>query len=91
VQYVQDVRRLWLLARRYGFDALMLVAVDSTLEVVLRHGSPQAPRTPLWLAAPATAFIALPVLWRRRLPFAAPLGYGSYVRRSRSSKGLWRV
>ncbi len=73
MQYVQDVRRLSLLARRYGFDALIvLVALESTLEVVLRHGSPQAPHTPLWFAAPATAIIVLPLLWRRRLPFAAP-------------------
>jgi signal transduction histidine kinase len=73
VQYGQDVRRLWLLARRYGFDALIvLVAVESTVEVVLSHGSPQAPRTPLWFAAPATALIVLLLLWRRRWPFAAP-------------------
>jgi signal transduction histidine kinase len=73
VQYVQDVRHLWLLARRYGFDALIvLVAVESTLEVVLSHGWPQAPRTPLWFAAPATAIIVLPLLARHRFPIAAP-------------------
>ncbi len=73
VQYVQDVRSLSLLARRYGFDALIvLAAIESTLEVALRHDSPSAPRTTLWFAVPATAIIVLPLLGRRRFPFAAP-------------------
>ena len=68
------MRRLWLLARRYGFDALIvLVAVESTLEVVLSRGSPRAPRTPLWFSVPATAVIVLPLLARRRFPIAAPV------------------
>lgn len=72
--YVHDVRSLWSLARRYGFDALIvLAAIAGTLEVALRHDSPQAPRTTLWFAAPATALIVLPLLGRRRLPFAAPV------------------
>jgi signal transduction histidine kinase len=62
-----------LLARRYGFDALIvLVAVESTLEVVLWHGSPRAPHTPLWFSVPATATIVLLLLARRRFPIAAP-------------------
>ena len=74
MQYVQDVRSLWLLARRFGFDALILLAaIESTLEVALRHDSPQAPRTTLWFAVPATAIIVLPLLGRRRFPFAAPV------------------
>jgi signal transduction histidine kinase len=74
VGYVHDVRSLWSLARRYGFDALIvLAAIAGTLEVALRHDSPQAPRTTLWFAAPATALIVLPLLGRRRLPFAAPV------------------
>ncbi len=73
MQYGQDVRRPWLLASRYGFDALIVAAaVEGTLEVVLSHGSPQAPRTPLWFAAPATAIIVLPLLARRQFPIAGP-------------------
>jgi signal transduction histidine kinase len=74
VHYVQGVRSLWLLARRYGFDALIvLAAIESALEVALRHDSPQAPRTTLWFAVPATAMIMLPLLGRRRFPFVAPV------------------
>src|SRR5262249_30889321 len=41
VHYVQGVGSFWSLVRRYGFDALIvLAAIESTLEVVLRHDSP---------------------------------------------------
>jgi signal transduction histidine kinase len=72
-QYVHAVSRVWILARRYGFDALIVaVAVAGALEVALRQGSSDAPRTTPWLAAPATVLVVLPLLARRRFPFAAP-------------------
>jgi signal transduction histidine kinase len=40
------------------------------LEVVVGRNSPDAPRTTLWFALPAIAILALPLLARRRLPFA---------------------
>ena len=62
-----------LLARRYGFDALIVIAaIESVLEVVLRDDSLLMPqrrsgsRTSHHAHCPATA-------WRRRLPFAAPM------------------
>lgn len=59
--------------RRYGVDALIvLVAVESTLEVALRRNSSDAPDSPLWLTLVAPAIIVLPLLLRRRFPFAAP-------------------
>jgi signal transduction histidine kinase len=65
--------RIGSLLRRFGFDALVvLVAVEGTLELALRHGSADAPDTTLWFTLPATACIALPLLGRRRFPFAAP-------------------
>ena len=73
MQYVHDVRRLWSLARRYGFDALIvLAAVEGALEVGLRTDSPDAPRTTRWFTVPAAALVVLPLLARRRFPFAAP-------------------
>jgi signal transduction histidine kinase len=51
----------------------VLLALESSLEVVLRQDSPQAPRMALWLAAPAAALIVLPLLARRRFPCAAPM------------------
>jgi signal transduction histidine kinase len=67
------VSRIGFLAKRYGFDALIvLAALEAALEVGLRHDSPDAPRTTLWFVVPASAVIILPLLWRRRFPFAAP-------------------
>jgi signal transduction histidine kinase len=73
LQYVQRVTRVWSLARAYGFDALIvLAAVESALEVAFRHDPAQEPRTTLWFAVPAITLVALPLLARRRFPFAAP-------------------
>ena len=73
MQYVHRVTRVWSLARRYGFDVLIVIAaLESALEVAVRRDAPQAPRTTLWLAVPAAAVVVLPLLGRRRFPFAAP-------------------
>ena len=67
------------LARRYGFDALIvLAAVESALEVALRHdarGRADARRG----GSPCrrSRSIVLPLLARRRFPFAAPAASGS--------------
>jgi signal transduction histidine kinase len=74
VLYVQLVTRVMALARRRLFDALVVLgAIDSALEVVLRHDDLKAPRTTGWLAGPAVAVIVLPLLARRRFRFAAPV------------------
>ena len=65
--------RIGLLARKRGFDALIvLAAVESVLELAVRHDSADAPSTTLWFVVPAAAVMVLPLLWRRRFPFAAP-------------------
>jgi len=51
---------------------IALVALDTALEVVLRHDPTAEPRTTHWFAAPAIALVVLPLLGRRRFPFAAP-------------------
>jgi signal transduction histidine kinase len=67
------VRRLWLLARRHGFDALIgIAALAAALEVALGGDAAQAPRAPTWFAAPAVAAVVLVLLARRRIPFGAP-------------------
>ncbi len=76
MQYVQDVRSLWSLARRYGFDVLIvLLAIEAMLEVAVRRDSPDAPRTTLWFDVPVIAIMVLPIFVRRRFPFAAPAAY----------------
>jgi signal transduction histidine kinase len=67
------VNRIWPLLRRHGFDALVvLVAFESALEVALGQDSSNAPRSSPWFTVPAAALIPLPLLARRRFPFAAP-------------------
>jgi signal transduction histidine kinase len=72
LQYGRYVSRLSQLTRSYGFDLLIVIAAAaSALEVTLRHGS-RAPTTTAWFTGPAIAVVILPLLARRRLPFAAP-------------------
>jgi signal transduction histidine kinase len=62
------------LIRRYGLDALIAAAAaQAALEVAFRGTSSQAPQTPLWFALPAVVLVVLPLLARRRFPFAAPV------------------
>ena len=66
--------RLGHLARRYGLDVLIVIAaLEAVLEVALRNDSLRAPRSPLWLAAPAILLVVLPLIGRRQFPFAAPV------------------
>jgi signal transduction histidine kinase len=71
VEYVRPVGRL---ARRYGFDALVVIgALGAALSVAIAKG-PDAPTVSPWFGVPATALMILPLLARRRFPLAAPLG-----------------
>jgi len=68
------VHRIPFYARRGVFDVLIVVAaVESALEVALRHDTLRAPHTTSWFAVPAIALVILPLLGRRRFPFVAPL------------------
>jgi signal transduction histidine kinase len=61
------------LVRRYGFDALIVIAaIESAVEVAFRHDALREPRTSPWFAVPAVTLVLLPLLGRRRYPFAAP-------------------
>jgi signal transduction histidine kinase len=73
LQYVQGVSRVWSLVRAYGLDVLIVIAaVESALEVALRHDPVGEPRTTPWFAVPAIALVVLLLLGRRRFRFAAP-------------------
>ncbi|RYP81846.1 sensor histidine kinase [Nocardioides guangzhouensis] len=61
------------LTRRYGFDALVVIAVVvGALDLAIRSDAARAPQTTLWTVVPALALVVLPLLARRRFPFAAP-------------------
>ena len=65
--------RLWPLARRYGFDAMIVVvALENAVAAAVAGNSGDAPRTTRWFTVPASAAIVLVLLARRRFPFAAP-------------------
>jgi signal transduction histidine kinase len=73
-----NMRRLLPLARRYWFDALILVGVGVGLtEVVLTQDDLDGPQGPLWFDILAILAITLPLLFRRRFPFGAPVAVGS--------------
>jgi signal transduction histidine kinase len=61
---------------RYGLDALIAaLVIEATIEVSIRRDAADAPQTTLWFAVPALGAIALPLLSRRRYPFASPAAY----------------
>jgi signal transduction histidine kinase len=67
------VSKLASFVRRHGFDVLIpIAALESALEVALRHDPSHEPTTPGWFAVPAVALLVLPLLARRQFPFAAP-------------------
>jgi signal transduction histidine kinase len=70
------VSRIGYVLRRYAFDVvIVLLAVEGMLELAARHDSSDAPRTTLWFEIPAIAIMVLPLLARRRFPFAGPATY----------------
>ena len=78
--------RFRFLDRRYWLELIvLLLALGAMLEVAVRRDAESAPRTTLWFVIPAIAVLALPVLARRRHPFAAAAASGSWPPRSRSS------
>ena len=73
MQYVRLVTRLSTLARNHGLDVLVvLLAIASAVEVAFKVDPVREPRTTAWFVVPTAALIVLPLLGRRRWPFAAP-------------------
>ena len=71
LEYVQLVTRLWHFARVNWLDVLIAIAaVEIAVEVALRADTEL--QTTAWLAVPAAACLVVPLLGRRRFPFAAP-------------------
>src|SRR4051812_18739725 len=67
------MQRLASLAQRFGFDALIVVAAtESVIELIARHDAPASPSSPTWFATAALLALILPLLARRRFPFAVP-------------------
>jgi signal transduction histidine kinase len=72
--------RLWQLARRYWFDALILAGLGGGLAAaVLHQHNHDGPRGPLWFDVLAVIAFTTPLLARRRFPMGAPLAVGVAV------------
>ena len=68
--------RLGNLLRAYGFDLLIvLLAIAAMLQLVFTEDAEDAPSTTLWFCVPAAALLALPLVARRRFPFAAAAAF----------------
>ena len=76
MEYLQRVTRIRHLAREYWFELLIgLLAVAAMLQLIVDRNTPGMPTTTLWFSIPAMAFLVLPLLGRRRFPFAAAAAY----------------
>jgi signal transduction histidine kinase len=77
--YLQGVtrKRLWALARRHWFDALILAGLGVGLaEVTLTQSNRHGPEGPLWFDILVAIAITVPLFARRRFPFGAPVAVG---------------
>jgi signal transduction histidine kinase len=74
------VRRFLRLARRYWFDALIVVGLFLGLfGAVVSQDQGDGPTGPLWFDLLAVTAIITPLLLRRRFPFGAPIAVGVAV------------
>jgi signal transduction histidine kinase len=72
------VDRIWQklspLAQRYWFDALIIVGLGVSIAVAVTDlDEPDAPNGPLWFDVAVTFAFFVPLLFRRRFPFGAPV------------------
>ncbi len=80
LEYVQSVKRFLRLARRYWFDALVVVGIGVGIAgAVAGQGRSEGPTGPVWFDALAIAAILSPLFFRRRYPFWAPVAVGVAV------------
>ena len=71
------MERLRPLARRYWFDVLLVAALGlSIATAVVDQGKKNGPQGPMWLDIVLAACLVLPLFFRRRFPFAAPVAVG---------------
>ncbi|MFC0682787.1 sensor histidine kinase [Lysobacter korlensis] len=69
------MRRFLPLARRHGFDVLIVLLTGAAmLELVIRHPA-DSPQERLWFQVVAIGIIVLPLFARQRFPVGAPMAY----------------
>jgi signal transduction histidine kinase len=69
--------RLWRFAQRWWFDALLFAFLGVGIaETVLTQNDDNGPLGPMWFDVLATVGIVLPLFFRNRFPFYAPVASG---------------
>jgi signal transduction histidine kinase len=64
------------LAREYWFElAIAGLGIAGMLELIVGRDTPGAPTVSLWFSVPAIGALVVPLLFRRRFPFAGPSAY----------------
>ena len=80
MKYLRVVKSFLRLGRSYWFDALILVGLALGLfGAIVSQEESDGPTGPLWFDLLAVAAIVMPLLFRRRFPFGAPLAVGVAV------------
>jgi signal transduction histidine kinase len=73
-------RRLWQLAQRYWFDALVLVGMGASIAAaVVDLHKKNSGKGPLWFDVLMAVVILVPLFARRRFPFGAPVAVAVLV------------
>jgi signal transduction histidine kinase len=73
-------QRLWPLAKRYWFDALVVVGIGVAIAVaVIDQHTKDGPDGPLWFDVLASVAILVPFFFRQRYPFWSPVAVGVLV------------
>ena len=84
VGYLQHMRsrleRIWPLAKRYWFDALLVAGIGVSLAIaVADQHKKNGPMGPLWFDVAASIAYLVPFFFRRRYPFGAPVAVGVLI------------
>src|SRR5919201_2414756 len=79
-EYLQTVKALSRLGRRYWFDVLIVVGIGvSIVGAILGQGRRDGPVGPAWVDVILVIAILAPLFFRRRYPFGGPIGVGVAV------------
>jgi signal transduction histidine kinase len=80
VEYLRVVKTFLRLARRYWFDALIVVGLGlGVFGSIVSQDQSDGPTGPLWFDVLAVVAIVTPLFFRRRFPFGAPIAVGVAV------------
>ena len=76
----RTLQRLWPVAKRYWFDALLVAGIGVSIAVaVADQHTKNGPDGPLWFDVLASVAFLVPFFFRRRYPFGAPAAVGVLI------------